>query len=298
MFMPNKTTTDNNYRYNFQGQEKDPETGMEAFELRLWDGRLGRWLAVDPYGQYASPYLGMGNNPISMIDPDGGFAEGGGDPPWWQSFLDTFGVIENPGTVIEPVVISRSGGTITQRIPNSMEKWRDSGFIGNLGYNILNDLSVIPQMFMGRRAVDGTMKTLANGRMSQDESFLGFYSTALPFIGGEAITMKSTGAIIKGGEKAIVIGEGMYRVKPAAKSVGAKWYQAWSKNFPKNRLMTDAELKAAKARNARWINSKIKKGYKIYDIGPTGTNIKSPFYQVERDAIQKANYPTIPLIGF
>ena len=48
---------------------------MEAFELRLWDGRLGRWLTVDPMGQYASPYLGMGNNPIGMIDPDGGKAD-------------------------------------------------------------------------------------------------------------------------------------------------------------------------------------------------------------------------------
>lgn len=45
---------------------------MEAFQLRLWNGRLGRWLSPDPYGQYDSPYLGMGNNPISMIDPDGG----------------------------------------------------------------------------------------------------------------------------------------------------------------------------------------------------------------------------------
>lgn len=55
---------------------------MEAFELRLWDGRLGRWLTVDPKGQYFSPYLGMGNNPISLIDPDGGSTEGGpGDPP-------------------------------------------------------------------------------------------------------------------------------------------------------------------------------------------------------------------------
>jgi RHS repeat-associated protein len=73
MPMPDKTTTDGNYRYAFQGQEKDPETGMEAFELRLWDGRLGRWLSVDPYGQYASPYLGMGNNPINMVDSDGGW---------------------------------------------------------------------------------------------------------------------------------------------------------------------------------------------------------------------------------
>ena len=70
--MPNKTTTDGLYRYAFQGQELDPETGMEAFQLRLWDGRIGRWLTVDPMGQYASPYLGMGNNPITGIDPDGG----------------------------------------------------------------------------------------------------------------------------------------------------------------------------------------------------------------------------------
>ncbi|MEN2401787.1 RHS repeat-associated core domain-containing protein [Flavobacterium sp. MC2016-06] len=61
-----------NYRYAFQGQELDKETGMEAFQLRLWDGRLGRWLSTDPNGQYNSPYLGMGNNPISRIDPDGG----------------------------------------------------------------------------------------------------------------------------------------------------------------------------------------------------------------------------------
>ena len=61
------------YRYAFQGHEKDPETGKEAFELRLWDGRIGRWLTTDPAGQYSSPYLGMGNNPLNGIDPDGAF---------------------------------------------------------------------------------------------------------------------------------------------------------------------------------------------------------------------------------
>lgn len=60
------------YRYKFQGQERDKETGMEAFELRLWDGRIGRWLTTDPAGQYFSPYLGMGNTPINSVDPDGG----------------------------------------------------------------------------------------------------------------------------------------------------------------------------------------------------------------------------------
>lgn len=60
------------YRYGFQGQEFDTETGMEAFQLRLWDGRIGRWLSTDPYREHASPYLGMGNNPISITDPNGG----------------------------------------------------------------------------------------------------------------------------------------------------------------------------------------------------------------------------------
>ncbi len=72
MPMPNRNI-EGNYRYKYQGQEKDPETGKEAFQLRLWDSRIGRWLTTDPYGQYASPYLGMGNDPINGIDPDGGY---------------------------------------------------------------------------------------------------------------------------------------------------------------------------------------------------------------------------------
>ena len=30
------------YRYDYQGIEKDAETGLNAFELRQYDGRLGR----------------------------------------------------------------------------------------------------------------------------------------------------------------------------------------------------------------------------------------------------------------
>lgn len=80
MQMPDRSYQDAfGYRYAYQGQEKDPETGKEAFQLRLWDSRIGRWLTTDPYGQFHSPYLGMGNNPIRLIDPDGGFT-GPGDP--------------------------------------------------------------------------------------------------------------------------------------------------------------------------------------------------------------------------
>ena len=40
--------------------------------LRDYDPVVGRFLSIDPAGQYASPYLGMGNNPINGVDPTGG----------------------------------------------------------------------------------------------------------------------------------------------------------------------------------------------------------------------------------
>lgn len=63
-------------RYGYQGQyaEKD-ESGYNHFEARDYDARIGRWLIPDPAGQYYSPYLGMGNNPVSGVDPDGCLSE-------------------------------------------------------------------------------------------------------------------------------------------------------------------------------------------------------------------------------
>ena len=74
----NYTVGSKNYRHGYQGQfaEKDEETGWDNFELRMYDSRIGRWMAPDPYGQFDSPYVGMGNNPVSSVDPDGGFSLG------------------------------------------------------------------------------------------------------------------------------------------------------------------------------------------------------------------------------
>ena len=73
MPMPNRQIVNGEpYRYVYQGQKKDTETGKEAFQLRLWDGRIGRWLTTDPYRQHASPYMAMSNNPAFHVDPDGG----------------------------------------------------------------------------------------------------------------------------------------------------------------------------------------------------------------------------------
>ena len=66
------------YKFAYQGIQKDATTGWSMFELRSFDTRTARWSAPDPYMQHYSPYLAMGNNPVSGIDPDGGWAENTG----------------------------------------------------------------------------------------------------------------------------------------------------------------------------------------------------------------------------
>ncbi|MGE0562551.1 MAG: RHS repeat-associated core domain-containing protein [Flavobacteriales bacterium] len=60
----------NKLNYGYQGKELD-QNGFYDFEARQYDARLGRWVTTDPASQFYSPYLAMGNNPISAIDPDG-----------------------------------------------------------------------------------------------------------------------------------------------------------------------------------------------------------------------------------
>jgi RHS repeat-associated protein len=69
-----------NYRYAYQGQfaEKDEETGWNHFELREYDAVIGRFTRIDPARQFASPYVGMGNDPVSGVDPTGGCVDSNG----------------------------------------------------------------------------------------------------------------------------------------------------------------------------------------------------------------------------
>lgn len=94
-------------RHEYQGEyaEHDNETEWEAFELRMYDARIGRWLSVDPMNQYWSPYVAMGNNLIIMIDPSGGTGgpgindggnnnnNNGNGPPIGTSYSDAYGKV-------------------------------------------------------------------------------------------------------------------------------------------------------------------------------------------------------------
>ena len=79
----------NSYRFGYHSlsrscigseyaKDETEETGWNSFEARIacadasaYDPVIGRWLSVDPARQFASPYVGMGNNPVSGVDPDG-----------------------------------------------------------------------------------------------------------------------------------------------------------------------------------------------------------------------------------
>ncbi|MBW7893027.1 MAG: RHS repeat-associated core domain-containing protein, partial [Chitinophagaceae bacterium] len=66
----------NLYQYQGEYAEFDEDTGWNDFELRSYDAQTGRFIQQDPYDQFASPYMGMGNNPVSNVDEDGGWSAG------------------------------------------------------------------------------------------------------------------------------------------------------------------------------------------------------------------------------
>ena len=66
----------NSYRYSFQGMEKNEEwnEGSYDFGARMYDGRSGRWLAVDALARkysHETPYVFVSNCVLRFIDPDG-----------------------------------------------------------------------------------------------------------------------------------------------------------------------------------------------------------------------------------
>ncbi|HAD96843.1 MAG TPA: hypothetical protein DCG19_05515 [Cryomorphaceae bacterium] len=96
--MPGRTFNGGDYRYGFNGKEKDDEIKGDNnsldFGARIYDPRVGRWLSVDPFeAAYPShsPYNFALNTPISAVDPDGNLVlfigglrlfTGAADQPW------------------------------------------------------------------------------------------------------------------------------------------------------------------------------------------------------------------------
>jgi RHS repeat-associated protein len=77
--MPNWSSTaavndPKKYRFGFNGKEDDDEWAKQDYGFRIYDGRIGRFLSVDPLMKgypMLTPYQSSSNSPISGIDLDG-----------------------------------------------------------------------------------------------------------------------------------------------------------------------------------------------------------------------------------
>ena len=74
--MPGRSFSSNQYRFGFNGMEKDDELkgngNSYTTEFRQYDSRIGRWLSQDPVThEFQSPYCAFDNNPICLVDPMG-----------------------------------------------------------------------------------------------------------------------------------------------------------------------------------------------------------------------------------
>jgi len=75
MLVPNRHDSLEDYRYGFQGQEKDDEIKGEGnslnYKYRMHDPRVGRFFAVDPLESqfpWNSPYIFSENKVIKVLN--------------------------------------------------------------------------------------------------------------------------------------------------------------------------------------------------------------------------------------
>ncbi len=104
MTVPNRNYQSPEYRYGFQGQEKDDEIKGNGnsinYKFRMHDPRVGRFFAVDPLSTkypYYTPYSFSGNKVLQFIELEGleeaenRLSIGEQIEAGWNAFLGLFG---------------------------------------------------------------------------------------------------------------------------------------------------------------------------------------------------------------
>ncbi|ULH30836.1 RHS repeat domain-containing protein [Leptospira weilii] len=284
---------DTNFAPKYNSQELDRESGFYFYNARFYDPGIARFTSADTLipdeynSQSWNRFSYVNGNPIQYKDPTGHAPqdENAGFKDASKNIAKGF---------VEGVKSALSAPTPVDAAVNSAVATAKGA----------------KELYENRKEVYASVKDFAGKLTSKDDKVRDYAVgqakayTMSAVLGGAA--SKAIGSRLPkpkvdvpggGGGKAIVIGEGMGAVKETAKNlqsqgVNAKWYQAWGKNFPKDREMTPKEMSSALGRNEKWLNSKMKDGYKIYDIGPKTNQISSPFYKLEKTMIDQSKYTT------
>ena len=188
---------DDRYRFGYQGQfaEEDTVTGWNHFDVREWDSKIARWTAIDPALQYWSPYMGMGNDPLNQVDPDGAYSKAGA---WWRSAFGLINPIYQSGTTLDGKEIWGFNGkdgaanfgkehtrdgvqTLQEWNPSLMQQWSmNDNLFSKLAYSSVDDMYVTGQMVLlqhQRSHLDGQPVV---GEES-GEAFVGFLADRIPY---------------------------------------------------------------------------------------------------------------------
>ena len=153
------------YPYLFSGAERDPVTGLYLFPLRIYDPGTGRFLSTDPAGQYASPYLYVGADPVNVFDPTGGFA-------WsWAAF----------GAVVGGLLVAAAGVALTVATGGLALGWMVAGAVAG-GLAIGAGLSSAGYGFGKADASSSTFDATEWGIMVGLGALFGAASAGLGFI--------------------------------------------------------------------------------------------------------------------
>jgi len=143
----------NNYQYQGAFNEFDEDIGWNDFALRNYDPQIGRWVQQDPFYQFHSPYIGMGNDPMNLIDPSGGIG------------------IPCPGTSGLGIFIQKAGEVIGNGL-SALGSFSSLGLsIGvnaaRLGVGIANNITT-------QNGIDNQLMGLASGESNSQGIFLVF----------------------------------------------------------------------------------------------------------------------------
>ncbi|MBB1287395.1 hypothetical protein HRH25_23670, partial [Flavisolibacter sp. BT320] len=141
-------------QHQFQGtySEMDEDIGWNDFTLRNYDPQVGRFVQQDPYQQYPSPYTGMGNDPVNLIDPSGG--------------------VSIPPGVGQALSFAKEGGTLAEviitftRVTNSVSAPLRAISI------VSTTLSLLNSTVQGCMLINGNMATGAVGGNTGLDDFI------------------------------------------------------------------------------------------------------------------------------
>lgn len=133
-----------NNPYKYQTKELERSFGIEMYDFhaRMYDPQLGRFHAIDPMAakfDNMSPYVGMGNNPISYIDPDGQTIVVSIPVEGTRDFVGmTYGQVDNQWGLIDKDGKLYEGSAFGNEVVKALNKLRTES--GEFGEEFINTI--------------------------------------------------------------------------------------------------------------------------------------------------------------